>query len=94
LRALRLPIQISKSFFVIFKLVNEKKDKRFFFFVYFLRHGIPHLLDDATLVNIGLRHNKTVAQICLRWIYQRECGSIPKPKNLVQIMEFASVSVS
>ena len=40
--------------------------------------GIPFLLENPVLMNIGFKHSKTPAQVCLRWALQRKIGVIPK----------------
>jgi 2,5-diketo-D-gluconate reductase A len=40
--------------------------------------GRNHLFTDATLTSIGAAHGKTVAQVVLRWLVQRDVVVIPK----------------
>lgn len=40
--------------------------------------GDPLLIDEPVLQEIAKRHNKTPAQVALKWNVQRGCGVIPK----------------
>jgi diketogulonate reductase-like aldo/keto reductase len=44
-------------------------------------------LDDATLVRIGKRHNKTSAQVLIRWSLERGYVSLPKSTNPARLRE-------
>lgn len=55
-------------------------------FFYFSPHE-PSLLEDETLKDFASKHNKSVAQIILRWILQREIIVIPKSVNKKRIHE-------
>ncbi len=48
------------------------------------RHG---MFTDPTLAAIGRKHNKTTAQVCLRWHYQREIVAIPRSSQKAHIAE-------
>jgi 2,5-diketo-D-gluconate reductase A len=48
------------------------------------RHG---LFTNAALAAIGQKHNKTVAQVCLRWHYQRGIIAIPRSSQRAHIAE-------
>jgi len=48
------------------------------------RHG---LFINATLATIGKKYNKTVAQVCLRWHYQRGIIAIPRSSQKAHIAE-------
>ena len=48
------------------------------------RHG---LFTNDTLAAIGKSHNKTVAQVCLRWHYQRGIVVIPRSSKKAHIAE-------
>ena len=48
------------------------------------RHG---LFTNATLATIGKKHNKTIAQVCLRWHYQRGIIAIPRSTQKAHIAE-------
>jgi 2,5-diketo-D-gluconate reductase A len=48
------------------------------------RHG---LFTNETLAAIGKKHNKTVAQVCLRWHFQRGIVSIPRSSQKAHIAE-------
>lgn len=48
------------------------------------RHG---LFTNDTLATIGKKHNKTVAQVCLRWHYQRGISAIPRSIQKPHIAE-------
>lgn len=45
------------------------------------------ILDNKTLEKIALRHQKTIPQICLRWIVQHEVIVIPKSSNPQRLEE-------
>jgi diketogulonate reductase-like aldo/keto reductase len=48
---------------------------------------LPLLLENPVLVNIGRRFNKTAAQVCIRWLLQRNISTIPKsitPERILQ----------
>lgn len=49
------------------------------------------ILDVALLHEIANRHNKSVPQICLRWILQHEVVAIPKSANPRRLQENLSV---
>jgi len=48
------------------------------------RHG---LFTNATLAAIGKKYNKTVAQVCLRWHFQRGIIAIPRSSQKAHITE-------
>jgi len=48
------------------------------------RHG---LFTNATLADIGRKYNKTVAQVCLRWHFQRGIIAIPRSHQKAHIAE-------
>jgi 2,5-diketo-D-gluconate reductase A len=48
------------------------------------RHG---LFANATLADIAKKHNKTVAQVCLRWHFQRGIVAIPRSSQKAHIAE-------
>ena len=48
------------------------------------RHG---LFTNDTLAAVGKKHNKTVAQVCLRWHYQRSIVVIPRSSKKAHIAE-------
>ena len=52
------------------------------------RHG---LFTNATLAAIGKKHDKTVAQVCLRWHYQRGIIAIPRSSQKAHIAENLNV---
>lgn len=49
------------------------------------------VLDNELLKDIALKHNKSVAQIILRWLVQRNVVVIPKSKSKERIIENISV---
>ena len=53
--------------------------------------SMPRLLEDKELIRIGVKNNKSAAQVCLRWSFQRGC--IPLVKSMVHehILENAQV---
>jgi len=66
---------------------------------YLKQHGIQHeawapfaegrngLFTKATLAAIGKKYNKTVAQVCLRWHFQRGIIAIPRSSKKAHIAE-------
>lgn len=52
-----------------------------------MREGDPNLMQDAELVKIAKRHNKTVAQVLLNWAVQRNTIPIPKSTDKKRIIE-------
>ncbi len=48
------------------------------------RHG---LFTNTTLTTIGKKYNKTVAQVCLRWHFQRGIIAIPRSKQQAHLAE-------
>lgn len=55
------------------------------------REDLPKLLEDKTLIEIGEKHNKSPAQVCLRWLVQRGCVAVPKTIEESQIVENACI---
>jgi diketogulonate reductase-like aldo/keto reductase len=54
------------------------------------REGRNNLLSDPTLTEIGAAHGKSVAQVVLRWLTQRNIVSIPKsvrPERMAQNLD-------
>jgi len=51
----------------------------------------PKLLDDAGLVEIAKKHNKSVAQLLIRWQIQRKVVVIPKSVTPSRIEENANI---
>ena len=49
--------------------------------------GRHALFTNATLAEIARKHNKTVAQVCLRWHYQRGIIAIPRSSQKAHIAE-------
>ncbi|KAL5283775.1 hypothetical protein ACFFRR_006196 [Megaselia abdita] len=45
------------------------------------------LIDDPVLSGISKKHNKSPAQVLLRWITQRGIGAVPKSSNLERLKE-------
>ena len=66
---------------------------------YLKQHGIQHeawspfaegrhgMFDQATLSSIGKKHGKSVAQVCLRWHYQRGIVAIPRSRQKAHLAE-------
>jgi len=48
------------------------------------RNGI---FSNPTLAAIGKKHNKSIAQVCLRWHFQRGVVAIPRSKQKVHMIE-------
>ncbi|CAJ0927209.1 14036_t:CDS:2 [Entrophospora sp. SA101] len=49
--------------------------------------GVPHLLEEPKLEQIAKKHNKSTAQVALRWAIQRNIAIIPKSNNQNRIIE-------
>ncbi|CAH1762245.1 11008_t:CDS:2 [Entrophospora sp. SA101] len=47
----------------------------------------PQLLKEPILEQIAKRHNKSTAQVALRWAVQRNIGVIPKSNNPTRVVE-------
>lgn len=66
---------------------------------YLKQHGIQHeawspfaegrhgMFSNSTLATIAQKHNKSVAQVCLRWHFQRGIVVIPRSKQKAHIAE-------
>jgi len=62
-------------------------------------HGIQHeawspfaagrngIFENQTLADIGQKYNKSIAQVCLRWHYQRGIVAIPRSSQKAHMME-------
>jgi diketogulonate reductase-like aldo/keto reductase len=48
---------------------------------------VPILLENETLLKIALAHNKTPAQVCIRWGIQRNLVMLPKSVTPSRINE-------
>jgi len=46
-----------------------------------IERELPDLLNNKDVIEIGKRHNKTAAQVLIRWIIQRGISTIPKSTN-------------
>jgi diketogulonate reductase-like aldo/keto reductase len=55
------------------------------------REELPNILLDESLIRIGKKHNKTAAQVCLRWSLQRGCVPVVKSLQQDQIVENAQI---
>jgi len=53
--------------------------------------GRNNIFENETLLSIARKHNKTVAQIILRWLIQRDIVAIPKTAHKERIIENLSV---
>ena len=49
--------------------------------------GDKRVTEDETLIGLGKKYGKSVAQICLRWVLQHGFVTIPRSKNPVHIKE-------
>ena len=70
---------------------------------YLKRHGVQMeawapfaegrhaLFTNRTLAAIGKKHNKTIAQVCLRWHYQRGIIAIPRSSQKAHIAENVNI---
>ena len=52
---------------------------------------MPIILNNETLVGIGKKHNKTSAQVAIRWGIQRNLVMLPKSVTPARILENAQV---
>lgn len=52
-----------------------------------LRMGKLNIFDDKLLLSIAANHNKSVAQVVLRWLIQRNIVAIPKSVHKERIIE-------
>jgi diketogulonate reductase-like aldo/keto reductase len=43
--------------------------------------GDKRVTEDGHLIDLGKKYNKSVAQICLRWVLQHGFATIPRSKN-------------
>ena len=59
----------------------------------FSRNTLNNLLKEDILIDISKKYLKLPVQICLRWLYQRGIGSIPKAITDEQIVDYASVRI-
>ncbi|XP_064455725.1 glyoxal reductase-like [Ornithodoros turicata] len=53
--------------------------------------GVSAILNEPVLIDIAKQHNKTVAQVTLRWALQLGVGIIPKSSNAKRIKENAQL---
>jgi len=49
--------------------------------------GRNNIFSNETLAAIGKKHNKSIAQVCLRWHYQRGVVAIPRSQNKAHMIE-------
>jgi 2,5-diketo-D-gluconate reductase A len=49
--------------------------------------GRNEIFTNQTLAEIGLKYNKSIAQVCLRWHYQRGIIAIPRSSQKVHMIE-------
>lgn len=49
--------------------------------------GRNNIFSNETLAAIARKHNKTIAQVCLRWHFQRGIVAIPRSQNKAHIIE-------
>lgn len=55
------------------------------------RPDLPILLENPTILYLSKKHNKTPAQICLRWAIQRNIVVLPKSITPSRILENAQI---
>lgn len=53
--------------------------------------GTPNIMENSILSSIADVHNKTVAQVILRWLIQQDIIAIPRSKNPVRQKENISI---
>lgn len=49
--------------------------------------GRNNIFQNETLASIGKKHGKSIAQVCLRWHYQRDIVAIPRSSQKAHMME-------
>ena len=49
--------------------------------------GRNEIFSNQTLAEIGKKHKKSIAQVCLRWHFQREVVAIPRSQNKAHMIE-------
>ncbi|NEW85173.1 MAG: aldo/keto reductase [Mariniphaga sp.] len=49
--------------------------------------GRNEIFSNQTLAAIGKKHNKSIAQVCLRWHFQRNVTAIPRSSQKVHMIE-------
>jgi 2,5-diketo-D-gluconate reductase A len=49
--------------------------------------GRNNIFSNPVLAEIAKKHNKTIAQVCLRWHFQRGVVAIPRSQNKAHMME-------
>lgn len=59
----------------------------YIFTTYYYRSANPNELSNPVIVAIAKKHNKTPAQVILRWNIQRHICAIPKSTNKKRILE-------
>ena len=70
---------------VLYKELNDKKVQMEAWSPFAAgRNGI---FSNETLAAIGKKHNKSIAQVCLRWHYQRGVVAIPRSQNKAHMIE-------
>jgi len=55
------------------------------------RPDLPLLVEHPVLINIGRKFNKSAAQVCIRWLLQRNISTIPKSITQQRILENSQV---
>jgi len=80
-------IQSKKNF--LLKKLFEKKIVLFYLFSRI--PGVPKLLENETLIQIGKKYNKTAAQVCLRWGVQKGFAVLAKSITPARIIENSQV---
>jgi 2,5-diketo-D-gluconate reductase A len=49
--------------------------------------GRNRIFENQTLADIGKKHGKSIAQVCLRWLYQRGIIAIPRSSQKVHMIQ-------
>ena len=49
--------------------------------------GRNKIFENKTLADIGKKYNKSIAQVCLRWHYQRSIVAIPRSSQKAHMIE-------
>lgn len=67
-----------------------------FYFIYYVLYRLqasdPVLLDEPVLQRISQKYKKTPAQICLKWLLQRNLITVPKSVTPARLRENINVN--
>jgi diketogulonate reductase-like aldo/keto reductase len=57
-----------------------------------LQASDPVVLESEIILNLAKKHNKTPAQICIKWVLQRNLATVPKSTTPSRLRENIDVS--